>query len=92
LFLGVFPLSGLIWGALADRLGEATVLAAGGVLVVAGALIFGRAVLRDVPVAVAAVSAAPRARSAPHDEKDAAPTAAPALEVRDPGPAAVGRN
>jgi MFS family permease len=92
LFLGVFPLSGLIWGALADRLGEATVLAAGGVLVVAGALLFGRAVLRDVPVAVAAVSAAPRARSAPHDEKDAAPTAAPALEVRDPGPAAVGRN
>jgi hypothetical protein len=57
LFLGVFPLSGLLWGALADRFGEAAVLAGGGSAVVLGALVSGRAVLRHVPQALAAASA-----------------------------------
>jgi MFS family permease len=59
LFLGVFPLAGLGWGALADRFGEAAVLAGGGVLVVVGTLISGRAVLRHAPPALAAAAAAP---------------------------------
>jgi MFS family permease len=60
LFLGVFPLAGLIWGALAARVGEATVLAGGGLLVIAGAMVSGRAVLRHTPPALAAASAATR--------------------------------
>ncbi len=84
LFLGVFPLSGLVWGWLADRLSEATVLAGGGVLVMAGTLLSGRAVLRHAPPAVAAASAAAPGRTA-------APAAA-GIEVAPPDPAAVGRN
>jgi hypothetical protein len=56
LFLGVFPLAGLVWGWLADRFGEPVVLAGGGVLVAVGAVVSGRAVLRHAPPAVAAVS------------------------------------
>ena len=70
LFLGVFPLAGLVWGWLADRFGEAAVLAGGGVLVALGALLSGRAVLRYAPVALAAASAGPagarRPRAAGH--------------------------
>jgi predicted MFS family arabinose efflux permease len=57
LFLGVFPLSGLLWGALADRFGEGAVLAGGGLLVAVGAVVFGRAVLRHAPPALAASAA-----------------------------------
>ena len=46
LFLGVFPFSGIVAGVLADRVGEAPVLAVGGALVVCGALGFGRVMLR----------------------------------------------
>jgi MFS family permease len=46
LFLGVFPFSGIVAGVLADRVGEAPVLGVGGVLVVCGALGFGRVMLR----------------------------------------------
>ena len=48
-------------------------LAAGGVLVVAGALITGRAVLRHTPPAVAAASAATQVRTAARPERDVAP-------------------
>jgi MFS family permease len=60
LFLGVFPLAGLVWGALADRIGEAAVLAGGGLVVIAGAVVSGRAVLRQTPPALAAASTASR--------------------------------
>jgi MFS family permease len=46
LFLGVLPLGALVAGAAADRFGEASVLAAGGVLVTASALFFGAILLR----------------------------------------------
>jgi MFS family permease len=46
LFLGVFPFSGLAAGVIADRVGEAPVLAAGGVLVMCGVLLFGRVMLK----------------------------------------------
>jgi MFS family permease len=75
LFLGVFPLSGLVWGALADRAGEAAVLAGGGVLTVLGALFFGRGVLRQTPPALA-LAAAKRAEARPAD--------APAIEAAAP--------
>ncbi|MEE2775877.1 MAG: MFS transporter [Acidobacteriota bacterium] len=52
LFLGLFPLSGLAWGALADRYGEAAVLAGGGVAVTFGSLFTGRAILRHAPRAI----------------------------------------
>lgn len=54
LFLGLSPLSGLGWGALADRYGEAVVLGSGGVLVVLGSIFSGKAVLRYTPPALAA--------------------------------------
>jgi MFS family permease len=74
LFLGVFPLSGLVWGALADRLGEGAVMAAGGLLVIAGSLVSGRGVLRQTPPALAAASAATRSdRSAATPANEAAP-------------------
>jgi MFS family permease len=52
LFLGLFPLSGLAWGGLADRFGEASVLAGGGLVVVVGSFVTGRAVLRHAPGAL----------------------------------------
>jgi MFS family permease len=83
LFLGVFPLSGLLWGALADRFGEAAVLASGGLLVVAGALVSGRAVLRHAPPALAAASARHQVSMASLSgpEAEAAATAAAAPVV-----------
>jgi hypothetical protein len=91
LFLGVFPLSGLIWGWLADRLSEATVLAGGGVLVFFGAFVFGRGVLRHAPPAVALASAARGTGSVPDERDPAAPPGA-AIGVARPESAAVGRN
>ena len=76
LFLGVFPLSGLVWGGLADRWSEATVLAGGGLLVIAGTVVSGRAVLRHAPPALAAASAAAR------EPKPAATLAHPAAQTR----------
>ncbi|MDX1384143.1 MAG: MFS transporter, partial [Thermoanaerobaculia bacterium] len=61
LFLGLFPLSGLAWGALADRFGEATVLAAGGSSVALATLATGRAVLRHATPALNAALASPPA-------------------------------
>lgn len=46
LFLGLFPISGLAAGALADRFGESTVLAVSGVSVMVGGSIAGRALIR----------------------------------------------
>jgi MFS family permease len=96
LFLGVFPLSGLVWGWLADRLGEAMVLAGGGVLVVLGALVFGRGVLRHAPPAVALAAA--RGPTSAREARDEAAPAMPAvpsvaaIDVVPPESAAVGRN
>jgi len=45
LFLGVFPFSGLLAGAIADRVGEAPVLLVGGLGVITGVLFFGRVML-----------------------------------------------
>ncbi len=53
-FLGLFPISGLLAGALADRFGEAAVLAGGGVAVAVGAVVFGRTTLRHAPRALSA--------------------------------------
>jgi MFS family permease len=79
LFLGVFPLSGLVWGALADHLGEGAVMAAGGLLVIAGSLVSGRGVLRQTPPALAAASAATQSdRSAASPGNEAAPGVATA--------------
>lgn len=47
LFLGVFPFSGLVAGAIGDRVGEAPVLLGGGLIVVAGVLYFGRIMLKS---------------------------------------------
>jgi MFS family permease len=46
LFLGVLPAGGLVAGAFADLVGEAVVLAVGGVAVVCGAAFFGQVLLR----------------------------------------------
>jgi MFS family permease len=46
LFLGVLPFGGLIAGALADRVGEPTVLAFGGLAAAVSAIGFGRVLLR----------------------------------------------
>jgi MFS family permease len=94
LFLGVFPLSGLVWGWLADRLSEATVLAGGGALVFLGALVSGRGVLRHAPPAVAIASAA-WSPTSPREDRDATAPPAPAVaasEVARSESAAVGRN
>lgn len=56
LFLGLFPLSGLLWGALADRFGEAAILATGGAVVLLGSVLWGPAVLRHAPGALARVA------------------------------------
>ena len=53
-FLGLFPIAGLLAGALADRFGESAVLAGGGVVVAAGAVVFGRTTLRHAPRALSA--------------------------------------
>jgi len=99
LFLGVFPLSGLVWGALADRAGEAAVLAGGGVLVVLGTLVSGRAVLRHTPPALAAASLASTGGSRASIEPEpsapevvGAPAAATVAAGAAPGIATVGRN
>jgi MFS family permease len=47
IFLGGFPIGGLIAGPLADRFGEAPVMAAGGSLVVVGALVMAPPLLRS---------------------------------------------
>jgi hypothetical protein len=72
------------------------VLAGGGVLVVLGALVFGRGVLRHAPPAVA-LAAARGPTSAREARDDAAPAmpAVPsvaAIDVVPPESAAVGRN
>lgn len=59
IFLGLFPLSGLLWGALADRVGEAAVLAGGGLVVFAASLVVGRWILRHAPADLAAVATEP---------------------------------
>jgi MFS family permease len=95
LFLGVFPLSGLLWGALADRMGEATVLAGGGLLVIVGSIVSGRAVLRHAPPAVAVVSAATEAAiEAERAARGAAAAGAPEREpvAVEPRAAGLGRN
>jgi hypothetical protein len=48
LFLGVLPLGALAAGAFADRIGEASVLATGGALVICGGLAFGSILLRAI--------------------------------------------
>lgn len=52
-FLGLFPVSSLLTGALADRYGEAAVLATGGLLVATSTVFLGRFTLRHVPAALA---------------------------------------
>jgi MFS family permease len=51
-FLGIFPVAGLIAGALADRFGEAAVLSGGGIAVALSAVLFGRLTLRTAPAAL----------------------------------------
>jgi MFS family permease len=46
LFLGVVPIGGIVAGRLADRIGDASVLAGGGALLFAGALVYGRTLVR----------------------------------------------
>ncbi len=52
--LGVFPISGLVAGSIADRVGEAPVLAAGGVVVALCALLVGPSLRRHAEASVAA--------------------------------------
>lgn len=61
-FLGLFPIAGLLAGVLADRFGEAAVLAGGGVVVSAGAIVFGRVTLRHAPGALSAAVASSDSR------------------------------
>lgn len=58
IFLGLFPLAGLLFGALADRVGEAAVLLGGGIVVTIAAAISSRGLLRHAPAALAAALAA----------------------------------
>lgn len=54
IFLGVFPLAGLLAGTLADRFGEVAVLMGGGVLMAGGVAACGRVFVRHAPEALAA--------------------------------------
>ncbi len=52
LLLGVFPISGLVAGVLADRIGEAWVIGSGGALVIVGAFILGRRLSARAPASL----------------------------------------
>ncbi len=52
LLLGIFPLTGLLAGFLADRIGEPLVIGAGGTLVIVGAVIFGRRLIARTPASL----------------------------------------
>jgi len=53
LLLGIFPLSGLAAGALADRFGEPLVIGVGGSLVMLGAVLLGRRLMERAPASLA---------------------------------------
>jgi MFS family permease len=73
LFLGVVPVGGVIAGKAADLIGEATVLAACGALLLCGALPLGRALLRrSVPLEEKRLERPP---DVPSLEPDASPPA-----------------
>ncbi len=59
LFLGVVPIGGLAAGTLADRIGESSVIATGGALLLVGSLAFAHRLARVTPLETTEVSAEP---------------------------------